>query len=107
MVDHPFTDKHVSFRLSLSFPTHLLALITQEVLRNRERAYSFCEKFPKINRQTLVMGKSASLPEIFGKFFGKTIFENTSGNLLLYIAQRSRNPSNLTILSALNLANYS
>ena len=55
MVDHPFTDKHVSFRLSLSFPTHLLALITQEILRNRERAYSFCEKFPKINRQTLVM----------------------------------------------------
>ena len=39
MVDHPFTDKHALVRLSLSFPAHLFALITQEALRNRERVY--------------------------------------------------------------------
>ena len=41
MVDHPFTDKHALVRLSLSFPAHLFALITQEALRNRERVYMF------------------------------------------------------------------
>ena len=39
MADHPFPDKHASARLSLSFPAHFFALITQEALRNRERIY--------------------------------------------------------------------